>query len=318
MKVLLIGPRPPPHGGISVHVAGIHGQMVRAGIRCEVLDIGKGRLGSAFACSLVWRALRGWPLQVHTNGHNNKSWLLALICGVAGLLPGGSVLTLHSGMVPEYLERSQWRGRMAKIACFLFPRVVCVSAAIRVALVGAGVPPDKIAISPAYLPIQASAVSLYASLGAWMDRHDPRCSTTLFFRPEYCFGLLIPALEKLLSRHPALGCVVMGSGDGRAEAELSVRNAGLEDAVLMVGDVDHETCLAVMARSDVFLRPALVDGDSTSVREALALGVPVIASHVGTRPPGTILFRSGDKTDLLEKIESVLAPKRMESGHAKA
>ena len=76
-----------------------------------------------------------------------------------------------------------------------------------------------------------------------------------------------------------------------------------------------------MARSDVFLRPALEDGDSISVREALAMGIPVVASRVGTRPPGTILFRKGDKTDLVDKLESVLASKNdgeREPDHAKA
>jgi glycosyltransferase involved in cell wall biosynthesis len=106
----------------------------------------------------------------------------------------------------------------------------------------------------------------------------------------------------------------MGSGAGRAEAERTVREAGMEDAIRMTGDVDHETCLAIMARSQVFLRPALEDGDSISVREALALGIPVVASSVGTRPTGTILFRNGDIADLLEKIESALGLKRV--GHA--
>ena len=41
MKILLIGPYPPPHGGISVHVSGIHRQLMAAGIPCRVLDTGR-------------------------------------------------------------------------------------------------------------------------------------------------------------------------------------------------------------------------------------------------------------------------------------
>jgi hypothetical protein len=57
--------------------------------------------------------------------------------------------------------------------------------------------------------------------------------------------------------------------------------------------VNHDACLALMSACDVFLRPTLEDGDSISVREALALGVPVVASRVGARPAGAILFRPG-------------------------
>jgi hypothetical protein len=67
--------------------------------------------------------------------------------------------------------------------------------------------------------------------------------------------------------------------------------------------VNHDTCLDLMSRSQIFLRPTFQDGDSISVREALALGVPVVASRIGSRPPGTILFHPGDLQDLLSKVE---------------
>ena len=60
------------------------------------------------------------------------------------------------------------------------------------------------------------------------------------------------------------------------------------------------------ARSDLFVRPTLADGDASSVREALALGVPVVASDVGHRPPGIALFRRGDLDGLVEAIAGAL------------
>jgi len=64
--------------------------------------------------------------------------------------------------------------------------------------------------------------------------------------------------------------------------------------VLLVGDVSHDTCLSLMAASDVFVRATLEDGDSVSVREALSLGVPVVASSTAMRPAGAILFQTGN------------------------
>ena len=57
----------------------------------------------------------------------------------------------------------------------------------------------------------------------------------------------------------------------------------------------------------MFVRATLADGDSTSVREALSLGVPVVASDIGTRPAGAILFPPGDVEEMLSKVELAMA-----------
>ena len=58
---------------------------------------------------------------------------------------------------------------------------------------------------------------------------------------------------------------------------------------------------------DLFLRPTSSDGDAVSVREALSLGVPVVASDCVPRPPGAVTYRTGDVADLFNKVEEVLA-----------
>lgn len=310
MRVLLIGPHPPPHGGISVHVSGIRQQLTTAGIACRVLDTGLVRSGPAFGLTALRHAVAGWTLHLHTNGHNVKSWWLALACGLAGQFRGGSILTLHSGMLPGYLESApRWRRRQAALTCALYRQVICVSPEIRSALVALGVDTRRMEVLPAYLGNGSPEVSLDPQLLAWIGRHRPLFSTVLFFRPEYGFDTLVVALGRLRRRYPSFGCVVMGSGERRAEADRQVLDAGLEENMLLTGDVDHSACLALMPLCDAFLRPTLEDGDSISVREALALGVPVVASRAGTRPEGAILFRPGDVEEMAAKIELALATK---------
>jgi glycosyltransferase involved in cell wall biosynthesis len=60
-----------------------------------------------------------------------------------------------------------------------------------------------------------------------------------------------------------------------------------------------------MSRSSVFVRPTFRDGDSISVREALALGLHVVASDVGVRPSGTIVFAAGNVDELVEALIKV-------------
>lgn len=58
---------------------------------------------------------------------------------------------------------------------------------------------------------------------------------------------------------------------------------------------------ALWQASDVYIRPTSTDGDSVSVRDALAEGVRVVASDVCTRPEGVFTYRFGDDSDLKEK-----------------
>jgi glycogen synthase len=311
MKILLIGPCPPPHGGISVHVWGIHQCLAAEGVPCRVLNTNNVWSWS-FHLVLLRCALEGWTLHLHTNGHNWKAWLLALWCGMAGQFSGSCILTLHSGMAPSYvLSLRGWRRRMTGFTCRLYSRVVCVNAAIRDALVLLGQRPDRADIAPAYLDAQLSEVSLNREIVAWMDEHQPLFSTALFFRPEYGFDLLVSAIAKLRVRYPSVGCLVMGSGEQESEARKLVRDSGLDNQMRLMGDVDHAQCLALISRSDIFLRTTLYDADSISVREAMALGVTVVASRVGARPKGVILFQPGDATDLLSKIESAITFERV-------
>lgn len=291
-----------------MHVAGIHRQLLAAGVSCRVLDMSLVRPGFGFGWTVLRHALRGWTLHLHTNGHNVKSWLLALGCGLAGQFRGGSILTLHSGMVSGYLEAAPgWRRKLAALACSLYTQVICAGPETSSALLSLGVNSE---VLPAFLGAASTEVSPEPGLPAWIARHRPLFSTVLFFRPEYGFDLLIAALSRLRRLYPSLGCLVMGSGEQRAEAARRIREAGLEDSILLLGDVQHDACLSLMSVCDVFLRPTLADGDSISVREALALGVPVVASRVGARPAGAILFRPGDVEEMLAAVGLALAAKR--------
>ncbi len=284
-------------------MSGLHRRSVKAGITCRILDTSRIHSRVWFAIQLASFAARGWTLHLHTNGHNPNSWLLALLGGMAGTWKRGSTLTLHSGMMPGYLRSCPvWRMKLAGFTCRLYSTVICVGPELRDAALQLGMPAEHTRVAPAFVNEGSADSSIDQQLCEWISQHRPLLSSALFFRPEYGFELLLNAVRRLRSEHPALGCLVMGSGEQFNQAAHLVREAGLENDVLLLGDVSHGTCLALIARSDVFVRPTFEDGDSISVREALALGVPVVASRVGSRPPGTILFDPGDLEDLITRI----------------
>jgi glycosyltransferase involved in cell wall biosynthesis len=316
-RVLLVGPYPPPYGGISVHVARLERLLLERGIDARVLDSGGHRDGpaggsrSAARVALLARlrepSRRGWIVHVHTNGHNRGSWLLVLSAGLTAAAAPARLLTLHSGMLPDHLASGERGARaLARLALRPYDRILCVSERLRATIASLGVEPERLVVAPAYLPAPLRPVALPEATSTWLGRHWPVLSTALFYRPEYGFEVLLDAMTVLRRRYPALGCLVLGDGAGVALGEAEARARGLAGALHLGGDVSHDLCLNLIARSDLFVRPARTDGDASSVREALQLGVPVVASDAAARPSGAVLFPSGDAAALAQRIDGVL------------
>lgn len=68
----------------------------------------------------------------------------------------------------------------------------------------------------------------------------------------------------------------------------------------------------LMMASDLVVRATNTDGDALTVREALFLNRPIIASDVTFRPEGTILFKNRDSQDLYLKINETLNKSKRE------
>jgi glycosyltransferase involved in cell wall biosynthesis len=93
------------------------------------------------------------------------------------------------------------------------------------------------------------------------------------------------------------------------ETELRSRIASKSyaDRILLYGDMPHAVTLRAILESDALLRTTLYDGDSVSVREALYLGTPVIATGNGMRPTGVRLVPMSNSARLRDAIFELLA-----------
>ena len=87
-----------------------------------------------------------------------------------------------------------------------------------------------------------------------------------------------------------------------------IDNNNLSDLIL-VYRVTNSDLWPILKKSSVFVRPTLTDGDALSVREALYFNIPVVASDVAQRPLGTIVYNVRDDNDLLIKLREVLVKK---------
>lgn len=93
---------------------------------------------------------------------------------------------------------------------------------------------------------------------------------------------LIEAVAQLKEDFPALHLVIIGSGDRHDALLQQAESVGLRAAVHLLGHRDDiEFCLAGM---DLFVLPSLNEGMGRALIEAMAAGLPVIASRVGGVP----------------------------------
>ena len=315
-SVVLVGYYPPPLGGESVHVRQLAQRLREAGVHVRVINARRGapphpdyrHVSGAidFVTALRETVVDETVLHFHTNGHSGKSWRLALV--VAAFLRARrahGVLTLHSGMAPDYLERLGPVGRrIVKLAIASFAHVVCVNVAIRRAVEAIGVPASRLSILPAYLGVP-EAGRLSGEDGALIEEFRPLVVAAGGADPEYGLPLLVEAIADLAAEFPALGCVIMGAG-ANARLERLVAARALSGRVRCLGEVQHDRYVSLLARADVFVRPSHVDGDAVSVREALAMRVPVVASDTDFRPAGVLLFRRGDRKHLSDTLRQAL------------
>jgi glycogen synthase len=279
----------------------------------RVLDIGASRRHRRpdclsarnpveFAWRLVSHAARQYVIHLHTSGHNVKSWLVAGACAATGIVNGRkTVVSVGSGLAPEFMRTAGPATRaLIKVTLALTQIVICRNERTRNAMIAFGVPADRIAILSGFYGVGPGRPrEIPSRITEFLRRHSPVLAVMASGGPEYGIPLVVEAASSLRAVHPRLGVLLIGAED---PADRSA-----EGHLLWTGELAHDVVLDVMRQVNTFVRPTYFDGDASSVREALALGVPVVASDTDFRPEGVVLFRRGDAQDLTERLGVLLA-----------
>lgn len=317
MKVLLLGPFPPPHGGVQTNLVAIRSYLRKRGIPCAVINITRHCKPDAdevyypespFQLLQLLARLQYDVIHLHVGGMlTNRLLALSLVCA---LRPGAkSVMTFHSGGFPS-TPQGQGLGpaSLAGFALRRFDGVIGVNEEIVGFLHKVGVQRRRVRlISPyAFLAHEPSDRSLPAPLSTFFSAHDPVLISVGLLEPEYNLPLQIEALPRIRQSFPGAGLLLIGSGSLASSLHASIQASPCEPHILLAGDVPHAATMNAVALSRLMLRTTLYDGDALSVREALQLGTPVIATDNGMRPSGVRLTPKSDLQALLANVEQEL------------
>lgn len=91
----------------------------------------------------------------------------------------------------------------------------------------------------------------------------------------------VDGLIQVLPELPETGLVIVGDGPLRGELSAQARDLGVEGRVRFVGTIPKEQVLAYLRACDVFVLNSTYEGLPHVLLEAMAAGLPVIATDVG-------------------------------------
>ena len=130
--------------------------------------------------------------------------------------------------------------------------------------------------------------------------------------PEKSIDISIKAMSVIRSQRKDVRWYVFGDGDEKERLRQLISDKGLESDFILCGTVSNP--YPYIRESDVYVQASRYEGRSIAIREAMALGSPVIVSDV----PGNRehikngyngLLCSLDPVDIAEKILSLLSDK---------
>lgn len=131
----------------------------------------------------------------------------------------------------------------------------------------------------AWQPDAAARVALRAEWGVDLD--TPLIGSVARWNPLKDHENLLDALARSLKRHPAMRCVLAGQGMDAGNDELTslLERHGVGGQVVLLGRRDDVP--RILAALDVYVLSSRAEGFPNVVAEAMATGLPCVATDVG-------------------------------------
>lgn len=162
---------------------------------------------------------------------------------------------------------------------------LAISNDVRDVLVECGVPAEKIRLVPSGIDLAAFENirgSDYVKSELGITEETPVIGNVAALTPNKSQTDLVRAARIVADRIPRVKFVVVGEGQARGELEALIRELNLEGNVALTGF--REDRLEIMSTFTSFVLSSRLEGLGTSVMDAQAMGVPVVATRTGGVP----------------------------------
>ncbi len=248
----------------------------------EVYSVGK-RPGTDLRMIVrLTRLLHGLrPDLVHTRNWGGFDGILAARLARIPVVIHGE----HGREANDPEGRNRRRNRLRRLLSPLVDRFVAVSSDLRRWLVGTvGIPERKVVTI-------CNGVDTHRFTGE--DRESARramgivdgrlvIGTVGRLDPVKDQAALLTAFAQVRGRHPEALLLVVGDGPSRSELEARAGALDLGPSIRFLGE--SKEIPRLLRGMDVFVLPSIAEGISNTILEAMATGLPIIATRVGGNP----------------------------------
>jgi len=299
--VLIVGPTPPPIGGISAQVELLlnsslnrefelaqfdpEAPLVQAGERAPLLK--RLFVSARMAFRFLFRLVSAPVALVHLHASSFPGvYEKALLALIAKAMRRKVIFQLHGGGFEQAYRqsRAKWLIRF----CLRLPdRLVAVSEGltreIRVALPDAlvEVVPNSITTEPYQPRLPRESGPLRILFVGWM------------IREKGIFDLL-DATARLAHRLPPFEVHMVGDGRAMGEFHQAVSERGMGGIFQIHGWQEGEDKCRFFRSADIFALPSHVEAFGIVLLEAMAAGLPIVATRVGGIPEIVVDGVQGD------------------------
>jgi glycosyltransferase involved in cell wall biosynthesis len=288
-RICIVGPLPPPEGGMANQTRQLADLLRTEGLTVEVVRtnapysppwVAQTRGVRAIArlsryVGALWSAFGRCDV-VHLMTNSGWAWHLfaAPALWVAWLRGKAVVVNYRGGEAERFLAGSS---RLVRISLSRARIVAVPSRFLRRVFAAHGVAAEVVPnivdlrlFAPRTIPGELSApahVVVARNLEAIYDNETA-----------------IRAFALVRRAFPTSRMSIAGTGPELGRLSEIAHECGVAEAVTFVGRLDREAMAALYRSADVSVNPSRVDNMPNSVLEALACGVPVVSTHVGGVP----------------------------------
>ncbi len=311
---MITGPLPPPAGGISIHIWRLK-YLLESEFNVDFIDEAVTVKPEYFSVKSFnplryFRKISRADILYVQSG----SRILKKIHIITGKLLGKMIIITLHGYGPK---RKQPFRAMDNFFFNLSDKIILVNPDIANRL---SLNPEKCIVKHAFLPpVMQEEQPLPAFIQDWIHTAKNNNEVLLcanasrldMFKEQELYGLdmCIEVLKKLRDKGMAVSFIYtvssLDSGEDRFNAyKQQIKDYGLENNFLLVSG--KLSFVKLVEQSDIVLRPTNTDGDALTIREAIYLGKPILASDVTERPQGTTLFKTRDMLDFEAQLSRLI------------
>ena len=300
LRVALVGPVPPPSGGMANQLRQLERLLRGEGAAVEVVPVNApyrpawiGRLPGLRALArllpycLALRAAARRADVIHVLASSGWSWHLFAAPAVWISRAAGApvVVNYRGGGAGPFLERGvTWvKPTLRRATALVVPSDFLREVFARFQFAARVVPNviDAERFAPAAAAAHAPAPAPADDAAA---RGGPNVLIARNLEPVYDVATGLRAFRRVREKFPAARLSVAGTGPERERLQALARELSIGDSVEFVGRIENEEMPAFYRRADVMLNPSLADNMPISILESLASGVPVVTTNVGGIP----------------------------------